>query len=129
MQKSCKLFIQNMCLQAHIGVYDHEHQKSQPVRITLELDLGDFAMPQNDTLEETVNYKTIHQNVEAVVKDGHTYLVETLAERIAMTCLDHDSRLRAVMVRLEKPYALDGSETAGVELTVQRSDEETKDQA
>jgi dihydroneopterin aldolase len=62
-----------------------------------------------------VDYEAVTTKIRAIVAGGHINLAETLAERIAQSCLD-DRRVRAVTVRVEKLHALPGAESAGVEI-------------
>jgi dihydroneopterin aldolase len=73
------------------------------------------ASPREDKVEEVVDYETITNTIRAIVASGHINLAETLAERIAETCLS-DSRVTKARVRVEKLHALQGAEAAGVEI-------------
>jgi dihydroneopterin aldolase len=108
------VFIRNLELLAHIGVYGHEQGKLQPVRINVDLAVED-VIEVGDRLEKVVDYATIEQKIRALVAAGHINLAETLAERIAQACFD-DNRVRTARVRVEKLHALPGAESAGVEI-------------
>jgi dihydroneopterin aldolase len=108
------VFIRNLELLAHIGVYGHEQGKLQPVRINVDLAVED-VIEVGDRLEKVVDYATIEQKIRALVAAGHINLAETLAERIAQACFD-DDRVKTARVRVEKLHALPGAESAGVEI-------------
>ena len=108
------VFIRNLEILAHIGTHGHEHGKAQPVRINIDLGVEDTPGLE-DRLEQVVDYEAITLKVRGIVGRGHINLAETLAERIAETCLE-DSRVRTARVRVEKLHALPGAESAGVEI-------------
>lgn len=112
------VFIRNLCLEAQIGVYRHEHGRSQPIRINVDLAVED-SMQLEDRLDQVVDYDEITQRIRAIVADGHVKLAETLAERIADTCF-LDSRVKGTRVRVEKLNALEDAESAGVEIERRR---------
>jgi dihydroneopterin aldolase len=108
------VFIRNLELLAHIGVYHHEEGKMQPVRINVDLGVLDDVDLQ-DRLDKVVDYGVIEGRIRTIIADGHVRLAETLAERIAAACFE-DSRVISVRVRVEKLHALAGAESAGVEI-------------
>ena len=104
------VFIRNLELLAHIGVYHHEEGKMQPVRINV--DLGGWTMLDlQDRLDKVVDYGVIEGRIRGIIAEGHVRLAETLAERIASACFE-DSRVISVRVRVEKLQALAGRESA-----------------
>jgi len=107
------VFVRGLRIEAGIGVYDHEHGRLQLLVIDVSLDLGAHPV---EHLRDTINYETVAQAARDIAGEGHVGLVETFAERLALACLK-DPRVRRVMVRIEKPGALDGAEAPGCELT------------
>jgi len=108
------VFVRNLEMLAHIGVYGHEQGKPQPIRINLDMAVEDTAVV-DDRLESVVDYAIMTERVRAVVNGGHIDLAETLAERIAAECLK-EARVHRVRVRVEKLHAVNGAESAGVEI-------------
>jgi dihydroneopterin aldolase len=112
------VFIRNLELLAHIGIYGHEQGKLQPVRINVDLAVEDL-IEVGDQLDKVVDYATIEAHIRAIIAGGHIKLAETLAERIAATCFA-DARVMTARVRVEKLHALPGAESAGVEIERRR---------
>ncbi|MDB5422094.1 MAG: folB [Brevundimonas sp.] len=110
------VFVRGLTVEAGIGVYDHEQGRLQTLVIDVTLELG--AQPV-ERLGDTVNYETVAQAARAIVADGHVGLVESFAERLALACLE-DARILRVVVRVEKPGALDGAQAAGCEVAYAR---------
>ena len=111
--KPLRVFIRNLELLARIGVHGHEQSALQPVRINVELEVRNH--PDSDRLEDVVDYEKIADAVRAIVAGGHINLAETLANRIADSCLE-DRRVQRARVCVEKLHAVQGAEAAGVEV-------------
>lgn len=112
-----KVFVRGLKLSAEIGVYAHEHGRSQPLIVDVELDVGTAGA---EHLSETINYETIAAKAREVAADGHLHLVEAFAEKLARVCLD-DPRVHRARVRVEKPEALaPDAQAAGAEITLVR---------
>jgi dihydroneopterin aldolase len=108
------VFIRNLTLPAHIGVYAREEGRTQPVRINVDLATDDIA-DAGDMLENVVDYHAVEKRIRAIISEGHVRLAETLAERIAAACFE-DARVRTVRVRVEKLEALTSAESVGIEI-------------
>lgn len=121
-QATRRMFIRDLVLAASIGVYSHEREAQQRVRINVELAVTDDGA-QNisrpaigaDDLARVVDYEAIVNRIRAIVTAGHIQLVETLAERLSETCLI-DPRVRRVLVRVEKLDVFADAAAVGVEI-------------
>jgi 7,8-dihydroneopterin aldolase/epimerase/oxygenase len=112
------VFVRDMVLPASIGIYPHEQQDRQRVRINVDLAVDDDTaiaglMAGADDLNRVVNYEKIVAAVRAIVGSGHTRLVETMAERIAEACLT-DVRVQIARIRVEKLDVFADAVSAGV---------------
>jgi 7,8-dihydroneopterin aldolase/epimerase/oxygenase len=115
------MFIRDLVLVASIGVYAHEHDAPQRVRINVDLAvteedqrLSRSAVGQDD-LSRVVDYEAIVNRVRGIVAAGHVQLVETLAERLCEACLA-DPRVHTARVRVEKLDIFPDAAAAGVEV-------------
>ncbi len=112
------VFLRDMVLPASIGVHPHEHAAPQRIRINVDLAVTDdaAATPRpRDDLSQVVDYETIAASIRAIVAAGHVRLVETLAERLARSCLA-DPRIRSVRIRVEKLDIFADTAAVGVEI-------------
>lgn len=109
------VFLRDLMVSARIGVYKHEHENAQRVRINLDLAVREGEGPKGDDLAEVVCYEEIREKVRAVVLDRHVNLVETMAEKIAAVCLE-DHRIRSARVRVEKLDVFEDVGSVGVEI-------------
>jgi dihydroneopterin aldolase len=108
-----QVLVRDLVMKCSIGVHAHEALAKQRVRLNLELDVAESAEPIDDKIENVVCYDEIISSIRRILDAGHVRLIETLAERIAQTCLA-DPRVRRVRVRLEKLDVYDDVEAVGI---------------
>jgi dihydroneopterin aldolase len=116
------VFIRDMILHASIGIYPHEAARTQRVRINVDLGVeddgaraGSRAAVGRDELSRVVDYEGVARRVRSIIEAGHVRLVETLAERIADSCLA-DRRIVLARIRVEKLDVFPDAASAGVEI-------------
>ena len=110
------VFVRGLELRASLGIHPHEKAAPQRVVIDVELAVRDEAAPSRvgeDDLRRTVDYAAVVRAASAIVADGHTLLVETLAEKIAQSALV-DPRVVRVRISVEKPDAFTEVGSVGV---------------
>ena len=110
-----RIHIKDLLLRCILGVKPDEREKKQDVVINVTLYADLKAAGRSDSIDDTVNYKSIKNDIAALVEDSSYYLVEKLAEQIAITCLGY-SKVRSVRVLVEKPGALRFARSVGVEV-------------
>ena len=115
-----RVVLRDMRLAGRIGVHPHEQAAPQRLLLNLELTVEDEAasLPGGigpDELGRVVDYERLATTVRRIVGSGHVRLVETLAERLAMACLE-DGRVRTARVRVEKLDVFEDVDAAGVEI-------------
>lgn len=88
----------------HHGVFEHEREDGQVFVVDLVLGLDTAPAAAGDDLTKTVHYGVVAEEVAAVVSGEPVDLIETLAQRIADTCLAHQV-VREVEVTVHKPDA------------------------
>ena len=110
-----RIFVRDLVLNCNIGVYRHERDAPQRVRLNIDLAIADDAAGATDRLDDTVSYERIVDRARAIVDDRHYNLVETLAEALAAMCLD-DSRVRVARIRVEKLDVFANTGAVGVEI-------------
>jgi dihydroneopterin aldolase len=109
-----RIFVRDLTLDCHIGVYEEEKGITQKVAFTVEAVLAPSVRSVHDQIAEVPSYDDIIKVIRAVADEGHINLVETFAERIAERCLA-DKRIVTVLVRVEKLER--GPRAVGVEIT------------
>lgn len=103
----------------HHGVLPSERRDGQEfvVDVVLHLDLREAAA--SDDVARTVHYGELAQQLAAVVGGEPVDLIETLATRLAGTCLAHQ-RVERVEVTVHKPQAPIAVPFSDVSVTVER---------
>ena len=104
----------------HHGVFESERRDGQLFLADLELWIDTREAARSDDLRDTVDYGNLVAKVKTAMESDPVDLVETLAERIAGTCLQ-DPRVRSVEVTVHKPDAPIEAVFRDVTLTITRS--------
>jgi dihydroneopterin aldolase len=114
-QRVRHVFVRDLVLDALIGIHAHEQDKTQRVRVNLDLAVREGEEGLDDDLANVVCYEQLVNGVQEIFNEGHVGLVETMAESVAAMCLT-DHRVRSVRVRVEKLDIFDNAQSVGVEI-------------
>ena len=108
-----KVFIENLTVEAVIGVWDWERDIKQSVSLDREMDYDIRQAAASDSIEDTLDYKAVAKRLIRFIEQSEFQLVEALAEHCAAIVLDEFpvSRLK---LKLSKPGAVRGSSAVGV---------------
>ncbi|MBQ0848231.1 dihydroneopterin aldolase [Streptomyces sp. NPDC057621] len=99
-----RVALRGLRARGHHGVFPKEREEGQTFIVDLVLGLDTRPAAADDDLTKTVHYGIVAEEVVAVVQGDAVNLIETLAERIATTCLKHDG-VQEVEVCVHKPDA------------------------
>ncbi len=115
-----KIHIRDLRTRCILGIFPEEREKAQEIvlNITLWADLREAG--KSDSIEDTVDYKQVKQQVLALVEASSFFLVERLAQKVADICL-RAPRVERVTVILDKPGALRFATSVAVEITRTRT--------
>ena len=78
-----KIFIKNLEIKMIVGVFDRERTNKQKIHFDIEIDFDSERAEKSDNICDTIDYKTIVDNIEKNYKDTKFFLLETLISRIA----------------------------------------------
>ena len=109
------IFLNDFTLQANVGVYKHEKEKTQPIKINVIAKVKNPKRINDNNLQSVVCYNQISKKIKKIIKSGHTILLEKLAEKIFQECFKN-KRIETMKIRLEKPEAIEGAVGAGIEV-------------
>ena len=115
------IFLNDFIIQASIGVYKHEKEIRQPLRINIIAKVKNPKNINDDNLQSVVCYNQISKKIKKIIKSGHTILLEKLAEKIFQECFKN-KRIETMKIRLEKLDAIQGAESAGIEVERSRAE-------
>ncbi len=108
-----RVFARGLELMASVGVFEVERRYQQRIVVSVELDVIDDYDGVSDRLEGVVDYGQVVAEVRRLVDRQHYNLIETLAERIAESCLA-DVRVLLARITIEKPDILPGCRSVGI---------------
>ncbi len=111
MNQQDKILIQDLHVQAKIGVLEREQEVLQPLIFNLTLYPTVQFDQVRDDLNLAVNYAQVSEELLTFVQAKQHYLLETLAEEVAQFLLTNFA-ITAIVVRINKPHALAQSSVA-----------------
>lgn len=106
------IFIDNLCIEGLIGVFEEEQKNPQPILISLKVFFNKQSLNQGGY----ICYKKLSDEIVALIKQGHIFLVEDLAEKISCMGLKEPGATK-IWVRVAKKKAILNSSAVGVEIT------------
>ena len=112
---SDKIFVNNLRVQAILGIYPLEREQSQEVVITLEIDTDCSKAAASKDLADSLDYATLAHAVAELTINGKYLLIETLIEDIARHCL-RQPLVQGVSVQVEKPQAVSRADSVGIKI-------------
>ena len=115
-----KILINELILDLKLGYYDFEKEKSQKIKISLEIDYEDKKPTNDKDIKSIVNYGTVVKLITKLVKKKHYNFLESLAESV-FDELFKDKRIGKIMLKIEKLEILKDCSSVGIQITKKRS--------
>ena len=109
---SDKIFVNNLRVQAILGIYPLEREQPQEVVISLEIETDCSKAAASKDLTDSLDYATLADAVAELTITGEYLLIETLIEDIAQHCL-RQPLVNGVSVKVEKPQAAQRADSVG----------------
>ena len=109
------IFLSELKVETVIGIWEWERKIRQIVVIDLEMAADIQKAAETDSVDDTLNYKSVAKRLQDFVADSEFQLVETLAEKIAAIIRD-EFAVPWVRVRVNKPSAIRGARDVGVSI-------------
>ena len=106
-----KILINNLIIQASVGVYEHEKQNKQKIIVNVELLLSNDSEPEQDNLESTQDYSQFRKCLIDIIQSQHFQLLEVLVEKIHSTLMVN-SYVIGAKVNISKPNIFNDCEVA-----------------
>tara|TARA_B110001454_G_scaffold33127_1_gene32451 strand:- start:465 stop:833 length:369 start_codon:yes stop_codon:yes gene_type:complete len=111
-----EIFIEGIKCYSIIGINNWEKNTKQPLIIDINLLMKKIDKKNKDTIDETINYKSISYSIKKLVEKNKYELIETIGKDIALLCLKNKKVIQA-KVKINKPNALKISNNVGVIIT------------
>ena len=106
-----KILINNLVIQASVGVYEHEKLNKQKVIVNVELLLSNDSEPKQDNLKSTQDYSEFRKCLIDIIQSQHFQLLEILVEKIHSTLMVN-SYVIGAKVNISKPNIFNDCEVA-----------------
>ena len=110
-----KVFIKDLEIETIIGIFGWEREVKQIVKISLEMSFDISKSGKSDQIEDALDYKKIGKSIVSLVENSSFFLVEKMAEEIAKLVLKN-KQIKDISLKVEKPGALRGSKSVGVDI-------------
>ena len=122
MKRRDVIALEGLVVDCVVGVYPHERDTPQPLRVDAYLELDTRAAGQHQRLRESVDYAAVAGQLTFLLTACRFQLIETAAQALARFLLlppaksERRAQIDAVRLRLTKSYALAGRAIPYVEI-------------
>ncbi|MQY50747.1 dihydroneopterin aldolase [Rhodocyclus tenuis] len=107
------IFIEELRLAAHIGIYPREKAMAQTIELSLQIGVSTASAGASDDIGDTIDYATVVARLRQELAERRFNLLEKLAEYIA-TLLLEDFGAGWVRVAIAKQGVIRGVRRVGV---------------
>jgi FolB domain-containing protein len=114
-----KIFIKDLLARGIIGINPDERESAQDILINITIFTETRRAAEADNLEYSVSYSDLACKVKSHAERAARLTVEALAQDLANICLQENG-VQKVIVRVEKPEAIEFAESVGVEIERER---------
>ena len=114
-----KILIRNLVLNISIGIHNFEKKKKQKVRFNIEITTNPNINPSKKDMSTILNYETIVNKINLLVKKKHHDLLEELAENI-FDVIFKFRLVKKVKIKIEKLEIIKETESVGINVSKTR---------
>lgn len=104
-----------------VGIYEHERQQPQRVVLDIDLDYDFAAATGSDAIADALDYDRVAREVTELLHRRAFQLIETMAEETAAMLLAQLAQVRQVRLDIRKPSAVPTAACACVRVERTRS--------
>jgi dihydroneopterin aldolase len=99
------VFLYGLSVQGKHGVMERERHVEQEFVLDMVADVDTRSAAISDKIEDTVDYVRFRDIAEDVIRNESHYLIERVAERIAVRILE-DALVKKIAITIRKPAVL-----------------------
>jgi len=114
-----KIFITDLLARGVIGIHEWERQRPQDILINIVVDIDLQQASRTDDVRASIDYDLLSRKVIMHAESVSRLTVEALANDIAEICLAEPGA-ECVLVKVEKPGAVQFAKSVGVEIQRKR---------
>ena len=108
------IFIEELRVEAHVGIYPREQAAPQTIEINLTFGVPDEAA-QDDDIAKTIDYAVVIERIRKELSERHFNLLETLGEFVINLMLN-DFKAPWVKITIAKIGVMKGVKRVGVQI-------------
>ena len=112
---SDKIFVDDLEIEAIIGIFDWEREVKQLIKISYEVEVDIKKAFKSDNIEDTFDHKNTSKKIIKFVEKSSFQLIEALAENVSKIILQ-DEKVLNLRLSISKPGALRGSKEVGLKI-------------
>ncbi len=116
-----KIFLNDLKIDAIIGIYDWERKTSQTLNFDIELNFDICKAAASDNIVDSIDYDAIARTTVNFVESSRYQIIEALAENVCALLLEKFPIPR-IKLTLSKPITLHGQNTAKISIERNRVD-------
>ena len=114
-----RVLIKNLELNIFIGIHNYEKKKKQKVRFNIEIITDPNINPSKKDMTTILNYETIVNKINFLVKKKHHDLLEELTENI-FDVIFKFRLVKKVKIKIEKLEIIKETESVGINVSKTR---------
>lgn len=118
-RKNTSVHINDYEFPCSIGLYEHEREIPQTIRMSIEAKGAIESYGEVLTINDVINYEPFVNYALEIANKGHINLLENFADELAAKCL-LDSRIEEITIKLEKTQAIVDAKGSGFTATYTR---------
>ena len=111
--------IENLRLRTTVGIYEWEQKVKQDIIINIEIEFDGTRAVEEDSIEHTVDYKTVTKKIISMVEDTKYNLIERISGDVVKLIMQ-DEKVQRASVKVDKPGALRFTDSVSVTSTEER---------
>jgi dihydroneopterin aldolase len=112
--------IEELTVHCVIGIIESERLRDQRIFIDAELDTDFSAAAASDSIDDTINYATVAEQLTQLAVEGRFYLVEAYVSHATAMLLERYPQVSRARVTVRKPDILPAARSVGVSLERRR---------
>lgn len=114
------LCIEGVRVRCIIGVTERERRAVQELVLNLNVKVDFDKAAASDSIQDTIDYRTLTRRLIAAGEGSSFQLVETLATHLCRVILAEFPRVQEIRLEVEKPHALHAAKSVRAVVVAQR---------
>lgn len=115
-----RIILEQLTVQASIGILDHERAARQPLILHAEFDVRSTGPVLDENIDTVLDYRALRATLIDECTTRHTNLLESLVERILVRVLADFPDVLRVRIRASKPQAFEDCAAVSIEQSRRR---------